>query len=283
MEPKVESEESPGGQPLSLFGPGERKYELYAAALAATEPLRVQRDYKAKQSLKPLEYWWLKRKGALASGKGICDVDTVDPGNHNPRLRSACKDHVRAMSGVIKALGMTVAEFNALSRKVAKDPDLRARVMQQAYCYRVAAELDKSAIGEQIPDRRPATYSQAQGAAQGTAPAPAPVYRGRPLSTETFAVLSARVERLRGQLERKLMAELGIPSLPEGICGPTYLPMLAPSVRNLCVSFPKLATDLIEGEGVTAAEFNAMLAAAGKNPWLRWRLAQKLKKYGVSR
>ena len=50
---------------------------ILARASTCVIPFQPQRDYKAKQSLKPLEYWWLKRKGALASGKGICDVDTV--------------------------------------------------------------------------------------------------------------------------------------------------------------------------------------------------------------
>lgn len=48
---------------------------------------------------------------------------------------------------------LQVKEFNALSRTVAKCPDLRDRVMKQAYYYRIAAELSASALRDQVEER----------------------------------------------------------------------------------------------------------------------------------
>jgi hypothetical protein len=246
---------------MSLFSREEKQYERYAAALAAIEPLRKQRDLQAKATLRPFEYWHLKRKGKLSGGKGICDVARVDPKRRNARLRVVCNGHVKTMTSVIKALGLSVAEFNELTREVSRNADLAARVKQQTYFYRVAAELSRSAEGaEEIPavdfvpqqadnaaaslaqqQQQDLTRSAAAAAAAAAAQKKKRQQKPKPLPVKTFAKVTHRVEQLRKKQESVLKKELKIEdlSLPVGICGSAYTPLLNPRVRSLCQSFPE--------------------------------------------
>ena len=121
------------------------RYERYAAVLAATEPLRARRDARAQACVSPLKRWWLARRGVLgssgassggstgpssssSSGSGLCNLAVVDPKGTNHRLRTVCSDHAKAMGHVIKALGMTVPEFNTLSTELNEDDNLKAKV-----------------------------------------------------------------------------------------------------------------------------------------------------------
>ena len=240
---------------MSLFSREEKHYERYAAALAATEPLRKQRDMRAKQTLRPFEYQVLKRRGKLSSARGICDLPKVDPNQRNGRLRVVCSGHVKTMSSVIRALGMTVPEFNGLSREVAANPDLRERVKLQAYYYRVAAELTRSAAAaEEIPPdvmQRPpeggwgaAEQQQQQQQRQQQTPSKPPAKpkpeKPAPVPMVVFAKVSHRIEALRQRQENLLKQELKMEAseLPPGICGAAYGPLLNPKVRGLCQTFP---------------------------------------------
>jgi len=127
-----------------IFSLDELRYERYAAALAATEPIRKLRDRRAKQALLPFEFWLLKRRGILSGGKGICNLAKIDPVNRNEKLLPICNQHVRSMTAIIKALGLTVSEFNALSREVSTDIELRKKVMKQAYNYRLSTDLSSN-------------------------------------------------------------------------------------------------------------------------------------------
>jgi hypothetical protein len=77
----------------------------------------------------------------LSGGKGICDLAKVDPLNRNEELTNTCNQHVRSMTSIIKAFGLTVKEFNALSQEVSSDVELRKKVMKQAYIYRLSTDL----------------------------------------------------------------------------------------------------------------------------------------------
>ena len=63
----------------------------------------------------------------------------------------------------------------------------------------------------------------------------------KPLPVKTFAKVTHRVEQLRKKQESVLKKELKIEdlSLPVGICGSAYTPLLNPRVRSLCQSFPE--------------------------------------------
>lgn len=262
----------------SLFGPDERKYQQYAAALAATEPLRKERDAKAKQCLKLGEHWWLARRGKLgsSSGKGVCDLAVVDPQGRNHNLRGVCQQHVRTMSAVIVAMGLSPKEFNELSREVAGDPGLRSRVMEQAYYYRVAAQLSGGLLDQA------AQLGPGGGGSDDEPRYSQNAAKKRKLTAAEFAGVAASVERLRSGLVADVKRELGskATALPEGICGKAYLPVLNPKVLRLCAAFPEKATALVQSQGVSAASFNAVLTT--KNPLLKWRIKRILKnEYGA--
>jgi len=277
----------PGGTVRSLFGKDEREYERYAAALAATEPLRKQRDARAKQALKPLEYWWLFKRGKLSGGKGVCDLNQVDPNGKNAKLRAVCQTHVRTMASVIKAMGMTVSEFNALSKEVSEDAELRARVMEQAYYYRVAAQLTPSSInndGVMVPQPEQPQALDPSSDSDSTSSTRWAARKPKPLTVAEFARCVRSVERLRRSVEVEVKQELHIKKgpLPPGMCDQTFLPMLNPKVRKLCSSFPDRATSVVKAQGVDAESFNVMLRKAQKRRHLllRWRLGRMLKTRG---
>lgn len=88
----------------SLFAEEESDYDRYAAALAATEALRRIRD-KAMSERK-------QKKGAEAT-------------EDQKRIRA---EYVINSGKVLKAMGMSVSQFNHLSREVNKDEELKEKV-----------------------------------------------------------------------------------------------------------------------------------------------------------
>ena len=108
---------------VSLFDDNESQYLRYSAAVAATEPLRADRDNLAKAAMPSFRYFLLKKQK-----RNVCESD---PYGRNVALQRVCSSHVAAVSKIIKSLGLSVSEFNALSRRVSTDPALRDRVMRQ--------------------------------------------------------------------------------------------------------------------------------------------------------
>jgi hypothetical protein len=86
----------------------------------------------------------------LSGGKGICDLAKVDPLNRNEELTNTCNQHVTSMTSIIKAFGLTVKEFNALSQEVSSDVELRKKVMKQAYIYRLSTDLSPASKSSSI-------------------------------------------------------------------------------------------------------------------------------------
>eukprot|EP00968_Pinguiococcus_pyrenoidosus_P006409 scaffold434_cov186-Pinguiococcus_pyrenoidosus.AAC.70 len=127
---------------VSLFSmPYEAEYDQYAACLAAMEPLKAELLQRVrKSSPAKVWYWTAMRRGS------VCDP-AFDPKGQNAERRRACADYVLKSSAAIEAMGLDVKRFNALSRQIANDRALRQKVYQQAYLYRVGAELD----GEKVP------------------------------------------------------------------------------------------------------------------------------------
>lgn len=93
---------SEDGAMPSLFGPEESEYDRYAACLAATEGLRRIRDKDLAQ--------------ARAKGR------TGDAEKH---IKA---QYVQNSSKVLRALGMSVSQFNELGREIAQDEQLKDKV-----------------------------------------------------------------------------------------------------------------------------------------------------------
>lgn len=98
----------------SLFAPEDDDLDRYAACLAATEGLRRMRDQQLDEQVRL---------------KGIAEA----------------KQHINAQyvqnsSKVLKALGMSVGQFNALGRRIAQDEPLKQKVRVRVGCVRVWME-----------------------------------------------------------------------------------------------------------------------------------------------
>lgn len=100
----------------SLFGPEESEYDHYAAALAATEALRRIRD-KAMS----LTSTGKQKHGAQGGGGGGGGTATED----QKRIRA---EYLVNSSKVLKAMGMSVSQFNQLSREVNENEELKEKV-----------------------------------------------------------------------------------------------------------------------------------------------------------
>jgi len=271
------------GGVVSLFSEEEQQYHRYSAAVAATEPLRELRDARAKQALGNVKYGSLKLQK-----KNVC---AADPQGTNEALQLACSTHVATVSKIIRSLGLTVSEFNNLSRRVSADPVLRDRVMKQAYLFRISADVngDDSWMPELLPAPEPSKATpkrmelETEAPPSSSMPIPLPgedayspqrvAPRKRPpVTLGTFAVASDKVERLRQQQMVALQNELETTQLPPNLCSPSLQPVLSTRVRNLCEAFPKEAQKVVEDLGMTIEEFNAMLERSRKDPIMRLRM-----------
>lgn len=111
--------------PSLFLKPEEQYLDKYAACLAATEGLRKLRDsalasssYATGTAATPIHR--AIRKFLPNSGK---DVDL-----QSDLYRQACSEYALNSSKVIRALGLTVAQFNQIGRQVSSDPALKEKV-----------------------------------------------------------------------------------------------------------------------------------------------------------
>eukprot|EP00639_Heterosigma_akashiwo_P037950 CAMPEP_0194711358 /NCGR_PEP_ID=MMETSP0296-20130528/3691_1 /TAXON_ID=39354 /ORGANISM="Heterosigma akashiwo, Strain CCMP2393" /LENGTH=185 /DNA_ID=CAMNT_0039609371 /DNA_START=34 /DNA_END=587 /DNA_ORIENTATION=+ len=154
--PKVSAKDAVIKSPrvVTLFEPEEKEYDRYAAAISAIEPLRVERDQRVEETLNPFFFCWMKARWGGGSGLYARLLELAPeeaPPGAGPGLRraqAACNAYLVKSSRVIQSLDLDVGRFNALSREVQASRDLKRRVTQQAYLYRVASELHD---GERFP------------------------------------------------------------------------------------------------------------------------------------
>lgn len=133
-----------------------------------------------------------------------------------------------ACFSTFQSFGLSVADFNTLSRRIGEDPELKTRVLNQAYLYRVLAEVNEKSIFDVVPEgvrgnepppapilAIPMEPLQAEGRGNGGsargAGRPRAVYtKPDPVNVEVFAVASNSIERLRQNHEDELRRELDI-------------------------------------------------------------------------
>lgn len=226
------------GRMPSLFVPEESVYDRYAACLAATEGLRRIRD------------------------RDLADEANVH-GFGNDGERQINSQYVQNSERVLRALGMTVNQFNDLGRQITQDEKLRERVMEQAYLYRMAATINM--------DRMPLLDDpQSRAVLQA--------YRRD--KVDLFCESMTEIEHLReGQIGR-LMKSLRVDKFPENLplSDPGLLPFLSPKVRAVVEAFPYQAEEIIKKHGLQSDEFNKMLEETRSNPLFRWKVQKHLRK-----
>ncbi|GMI42813.1 hypothetical protein TrCOL_g4906 [Triparma columacea] len=236
---------------VSLFPPSEVLYDRYAAAIAATEPLRVSRDKDVMAALPAIAKIFGKKE---SGGNGLCTAKNCDK---YPEVQRACLKHVVDSSKVIRALGMTVAQFNDVSRKLGENELLRERVMEQAYLYRVASSLslDKLPLVEDpASEKLLAAHKRRQ--------------------MQSFARSLTQIEELREEQTELLKRTLNVRQLPTNfkVCDPNILPFLSPKIQAVCNQFPILAEEVVKDYGLNSEEFNRMMEETKRNPMFRWRV-----------
>jgi hypothetical protein len=242
----------------SLFSPSEVLLDRYSACVAATEPLRANRDARIHRSLPAVQRLFQAKDPS--TGKGLCTPRNV---RLYPQAKTLCTQHIVNSSKVIKSLGLTVAQFNQVSRKVKADPLLRERVMEQAYLYRLAASLSA--------DRVPLLEDPA---------AEAMLAAHKRRRTQIFARSLTQIEELRAEQIEQLKRALNVRALPTNfrVCDPNILPFLSPRIQNVCNAFPALAEDVVRKHGMNSDEFNDMLARTNRDPAFRYKVRKYTRK-----
>lgn len=243
----------------------EAQYDTYSACLAATESLRRMRDSTLKNKRGstavggPEEKSWkslLKGPGRMvqnSGGESGADGEAVG----REEYKRACAEYVLNSSKAIKALGLSVSQFNQLGREVAKNPALKEKVMEQAYLYRMASTIKMDKIPLiQDPDSKQLLKST------------------RRRRVQMFVKSITEIEELREEQTARLRRALNIDKLPKdlNLCDPNVLPLLSPQVRSVIEAFPLQAEEIVKKYGLNSDEFNQMLEETRGNPVFRWRV-----------
>ena len=120
----------------SLFRPEEAVYDRYAACLAATESLRQTRDAiilhdAARDSSNPMRRM-LKASSFTLSRNPKFERDSLE-------FQRANTQYLVNSGKIIRALGLSVAQFNKIGREVSKDDVMKERVsVLHCSVYKVA-------------------------------------------------------------------------------------------------------------------------------------------------
>lgn len=266
----------------SIFESEESIYDKYAACLAATEGLRRIRDSKLQENKKfrtavnidadKYGGWKSLLKGGdkgkdEKDGSGginnTGDSDDAslssssDPSLQKEGYKRACAEYVFNSSKVVKALGLSVSQFNQLGREIKKNKSLREKVIEQAYLYRMAATINMDKIPIiQDPNSKKLLQSTKRRRVQ------------------MFVRSITEIEELRSEQMERLKRALNIDKLPSDInlCDPNVLPLLNPKVKAVIEAFPLQAEVIVKKYGLNSDEFNQMLEETRGNPVFRWRV-----------
>lgn len=225
--------------------PSEQMYDRYAACLAATEGLRRVRD--AETGVQPSsanDFWKGTKSFLFPQKKGASSI------TDEMKTRAEAKYIVNS-SKVIRALGLTVPQFNQLGREIMNDSWLKERVAEQAYLYRINASLS-------LP-RTPIQPKEEQ------------LLKAHRRRVDMFAQSVKEIEQLRQEQMDRLCKALQVDHIPPGIniCDPQVMPLLNPKVRAVCEAFPLQAQEIVKKYGLNSEEFNRMLEETKKNPIFR--------------
>lgn len=245
--------------------PSEEKYDRYAATLAVTEGLRRVRDAEiARAEESKTKKSWI---GSMSSGDK--DRSKVKGKSHQDPLEAAKKRAESAFllqsAKAVKALGMTVTQFNQIGREVISDPALKERVSEQAYLYRMASavNLEKVPLLED-PSSKKMLQSQEH----------------KKFRVQLFARSIHEIEDLRSDQMEALRQTLQVERFPPGfdLSDPNVQPLLHPEVRKVCERFPLQAEEIVKRYGLDSDEFNRMLEETKGNPIFRWRVQKYVDK-----
>jgi len=284
----------PSRDKLCLFDrdrPDEVLYDRYALALAATERARELRDEALIHSVGRIR--WMMRKWSRESQLNACDPRIL--ASASPEWRTACARHSIVCGRIIDAVsGLSVSEFNTISRTVAGSPDLKQKVLHQAYLYRLASKIDTKRDPIIAPSQTIGGSSDSTSSSTITRSPPDDTLlkaynkqnpRGSTAldgatadSIKLFASLAKQVQHLQQQQRAQLVSTLKIDEFPDlPICDDRVLPFMSQEVRDLCRAFPAKAEALVRSYGVDYSSFEKLLAKVDSDPIFRWRLKRQMR------
>ena len=264
--------------------PSEEKYDRYAAALAVTEGLRRVRDAEisgataaaATESKKKTIFG--RVLGSSQRDESDEKYDSADDDNEDVMEDTAVKRNPldaakqRAESAfllqstkAVKALGMTIPQFNQIGREVLSDPALKERVSEQAYLYRIASAVNL----EKVPLLEDPSSTKLLQSSEH-----------KKHRVQLFARSVHEIEELRSDQMEALRLSLQVERFPPGfdLSDPNVQPLLHPEVRRVCEKFPVQAEEIVKRYGLDSDEFNRMLEETRGNPIFRWRVQKYVQK-----
>lgn len=242
--------------------PSEEKYDRYAAALAVTEGLRRVRDTEialTKERGGRINRWRRRKPTAAAM------ATLEECANAKKRAESA---FLLQSTRAVKSLGMTVAQFNQIGREVITDPELRERVTEQAYLYRVASAVNLDKVPLLLDDPTTSRRDLLDSSEH------------KKIRVQLFARSVHEIEDLRSDQMEALRQSLQVERFPPGfdLSDPNVQPLLHPEVRRVCEMFPVKAEEIVKRYGLESDEFNRMLEETRGNPIFRWRVQKYVEK-----
>lgn len=259
--------------------PSEEKYDRYAAALAVTEGLRRVRDAEisgaaaATESKKKTIFGRVLGSSQRDESDEKCDdedvtEDTAVSVKRNPL--DAAKQRAESAfllqsTKAVKALGMTIPQFNQIGREVLSDSALKERVSEQAYLYRIASAVNL----EKVPLLEDPSSSKLLQSSEH-----------KKHHVQLFARSVHEIEELRSDQMEALRLSLQVERFPPGfdLSDPNVQPLLHPEVRRVCEKFPIQAEEIVKRYGLDSDEFNRMLEETRGNPIFRWRVQKYVQK-----
>ena len=253
LQDQANSEVFSNRMPSLFMLPEEQYLDKYAACLAATEGLRKLRDSKIEASRNTGN-----KKNSL---KGLICGPSTD--TNDPDYQQACAEYLMNSSKIIRALGLSVGQFNRIGREVGGDPLLKEKVLEQAYLYRITATLNMEKVPLMLDP-------SSQELLQATK-------RHR---VQMFAKSMTEIEELRLEQTEKLKRYLNMERLPENlnISDPNIRPLLSSKVRAVVEAFPHQAEEIVRKYGLNSDEFNKMMEETQRNPMFRWKVKSYLEK-----
>jgi hypothetical protein len=115
VDPKVMKRFADNSRMPSLFTPEQGVYDKYAACLAATEGLRRLRDQELAEEV---------QRASVENTSTGGSVDVLEAQRH------VTAQYVQNAGKVLRALGMSINQFNELGRQIAQDKTLKEKVSQ---------------------------------------------------------------------------------------------------------------------------------------------------------
>lgn len=110
----------------------------YSAILAATEPFRYKANELISKSICPLKWIMCRLSGKSVIGQ------TFHMRSYNKHVDLACESYEDRVKSTLRSYGMSAEDFNEISNYLQRNPAAKARVLLQAYYYRISADLESN-------------------------------------------------------------------------------------------------------------------------------------------